>query len=423
VIEKSDQLYPNPIVDRYCSVSLGEQMEDLLAASSALWSSFISGDFPKVEISLSPNCQIRHHFHEEPIVSGILLCLDHLKELHSKLKQPSSKLDIEHMQHLRLMKSGKQTRFMIFGKSGYANSNYGLSFDWSCGLVIEIVIIRNTSASTFFVNETPTPSRSADSDGTFDLKPADSGVMLIPPYLVPRPPVVPATLTVTVMECRNLKSRLIRLIERYVSSYVIVEFCGVRRRTETVRSNNSPGFNVHNSFIFEFNDQQRKASVHFTVMDEHLINDDLLSTTEIPLEALPNRLDSSTPADITLPLILQGNLLDDSIDSRNRTDEYPPALIVRVSKVDAQEWWFAEEIKARAAAEARRMERLEELEREVHSKYSLSMKTTIKRGSDVILNAFSTDPPVDSAQGREPEMNGSSKEHWLDSDQVLMCME
>jgi hypothetical protein len=396
---------------------------DLVSACSALWSDFISGDFARVEKNLSPNCQIRHHFHEEPIVSGILLCLDHMKELHSKLKQPSSKLDIDHLQHLRLMKSGKQTRFMIFGKSGYANSNYGLSFDWSCGLVIEIVIVRNTSASVFFADQTQIPSRSADSETNFDLKPQESGVMLIPPYLVPRPPVVPATLTVTVMECRNLRSRLIRLIERSVCSYVIVEFCGVRRRTETVKHNNSPGFDVHNSFVFEFNEQQRKASILFTVMDEHFINDDLLSTTEIPLEALPNRLDSSTPADITLPLILQGNFLDDSINSRNRLDECPPALIVRVSKVDAQEWWFAEEIKARAAAEARRMERLEELEREVHSKYSLDMKAKIKRGSDVILSAFSADTPVDSAQGREPEVNGSSKEHWLDSSLVLMCME
>ena len=168
--------------------------------------------------------------------------------------------------------------------------------------------------------------------------------------------------------------------------------------------------------------------VSFIVMDEHLISDDLLATTEIPLEALPNRLDSSTPVDITLPLLLQGNILDASIDSWNRVNDLPPALIVRISKVDAQEWWFAEEIKARAEAEARRVQRLEELEREAISRFSLDHRAKGKRASDLTQGAsLSYYPPEgDSAgaQGRQHEMmNGFSKEHWMDSSHVLMCME
>jgi hypothetical protein len=341
------------------------------------------------------------------------------------LRQPSLKLDLEHLQHLRLMENRKQTRFMIFGRSGYANSNYGISLDWTSGLVIEIVIIRNTSASVFLADHSSLSSVS-EREPSSDFKPAlETGMMLIPPYLVPRPPIVPATLTITVMECRNLKSRLIRLIERSVCSYVIVELCGVRRRTETVKYSNFPGYDVHNSFVFEFNDQQRKASLFFSVMDEHFITDDLLATAEIPLEALPNRLDSSAPMDITLPLLLQGNLLDNSAESRNKLDDLPPALVVRVSKVDAQEWWFGEEIRARAEAEARRAQRLEELEREVHSKYGTDKKT--KRGSDNTTSHFPFSPPdpaqMDGANGRESEVIATSKEHWVDSDLVLMCME
>jgi hypothetical protein len=395
---------------------------DLVVATTAFWRDFIAGDFHKVQDSMSSNCQIRHQFHEDPVVIGILLASDHLKELSSKLRQPSLKLDLERLNHLRLMACGKQTRFMIFGKSGYANSNYGISLDWSCGLVIEIVIVRNTSASVFLVSHASVPETEHFSDSK---SPHETGLILIPPYLVPRPPVVPATLTITIMECRTLKSRLIRLIERSVCSYVIIECCGVRRRTETVKYNNFPCYDVHNSFVFEFNDQQRKASIFFSVMDEHLITDDLLATAEIPIEALPNRLDCSAPVDITLPLLLQGNFLDDSLDSRNKLDDLPPALVVRISKVDAQEWWFGEEVRARADAEIRRVKRLEELEREVYSKYSLDKKA--KRASETLSSHFSFSPPdtgqSDGAQGREPEVTGASKEHWVDSDLVLMCME
>lgn len=402
-----------------------DPQDTLLHSTRGFWNDFIVGNFASLEKSLSPNCQIRHNFHESPVVSGILLCLDHLKELCSRLRQPSSKLDLEHIQHLRLMKNKKQVRFMIFGKSGYANSNYGFSFDWSCSFIVEMVIIRNTSASVFFIDKTSSPPVSTEKSTKSSeaiVKPyLDTGVMLIPPYLVPRPPIVPATLTITVMECRNLKSRLIRVIERSVCSYVIVEFCGLRRRTETIKYNNFPCYDVHNSFVFEFNDQQRKSLIHFTIMDEHLINDDVLASTEIPLEALPNRLDSSNPVDITLPLILQGNLLDDTVDSRNRVDEFPPALVVRISKVDAQEWWFGEEIKARADAEAKRIERLEELEKEAISRYSLDRRSRTKRSE--ASSYVSEHLHADSAQGREPEVAGSSREHWVDSSHVLMCME
>lgn len=400
-----------------------EADEDLLRRTSMFWNDFTLGNFPSLETYLSPNCQIRHSFHESPVVLGILLCLDHLKELYSKLRQPSSKLDLERLQHLRLMKNKKQVRFMIFGRTGYTNSNYGFSFDWSCHLVIEIVIIRNSSASIFFIDNTSITHLRSDNEDTIVQPFHETGIMLIPPYLVPRPPVVPATLTITVMECRNLKSRLIRVIERYVCAYVIVEFDNIRRRTETVKYNNFPCYNIHNSFIFEYSDQQRKSSVRFTVMDEHFLRDDILATTEIPLEALPNRLDNSNPIDITLPLILQGNILGDSIDSWNRVEEFPPALVVRVSKVDAQEWWFGEEIKARVDAEAKRIERLEELEKEALSRYSLDRRPSIKRESGTSMSRASDNPHPEFVQGREPEVIGSSREHWVDSSHVLMCME
>lgn len=420
------------------------------------WNYFKISDFQQIEKYLSSNIQIRTSFHENPIRIGILLSLDYLKELSSKLRQPTLKLDLNNLQHLILMKNEKQTRFIISNKN-YSNSNlnYGFALNWSYGIIIEIVIIKNVTASLFFIENTSSNySTSLNTNNSLSSSPLSSilistppsspnlhetenrlslsnyNMILNPPYLVPRPPIVPATITITVMECRSLKSRLIRLIERSVCSYVVVEFCGIKRRTETIKYNNFPSYNIHTNFIFEFNEQQRNSSVYFTVMDEHFINDDVLAQTEVPIESLPNRLDTSTPLDITLPLILEGNIFEDSTE-RNRIDDLPPALIVRISKVDAQEWWVNEEMKARAEAEARRIERLEELEREVQLKFTAEKANPkSKRLSETSLSMVrltevneNPQPAITPQTNDGNNTNEISKTHWVDSSQVLMCME
>lgn len=438
---------------------MNENINNEINLTLKFWNYFIEGNFLQLNNFISNNCEIKNNFFEISLIKNKENSLNYLKEFHSKLLQPTLKYNYQTLNNLILIKKQKQTRFLILNKNILSNLNYGIALNWLFGVIIEIVIIKNTNSELFFnenyylnsslsseeqqnSNNNNNYNNNNDNDNENNFTTSTSltttsklssssqqNYILNPPYLVPRPPIVPATLTVTIMECCNLKSRLVRVIERSVCSYVVVEFCDVKRRTETVKYNNFPSFNIHTNFIFEFNELQRNSSIYFTIMDEHFINDDILAQAEIPIESLPNRLDSSTPIDITLPLLLEGNIFEDSNSRRNRLEDFPPSLKVRVSKVDAQEWWTNEEIKARAEAEARRLERLEELEREVQLKFTAEKANVkSKRLSETSLSMIRLTEVQDNPQPSVTPITtendiGESKAHWVDSSQVTMCME
>lgn len=298
---------------------------------------------------------------------------------------PSSRLDTTQLQHLRLMPNCKQTRFMICGRPGYISSNMGFAIDWQCEMIIGFVIIKNTSASMFLNassekgpqqdqseedswftrylrSSVDTPERSASTTVdsltvALNRRSARSSLSFLeeslhPPYLHPKPPAVPPTVTVTVLECTNLKSRLVRVISRPVSAYVTVELGGVKRRTETVKYNNYPCYDSTNSFLFEITDSDREEGVlHFTVIDEHLVNDDILAETDVPLASLRAAVDNYTPYEIKLPLVLGEIHFGLALSSNNALDDEPPMMRVRISKVDVLQWWAEKEVALRKEAD------------------------------------------------------------------------
>jgi hypothetical protein len=445
------------------------EIEDtkLLEFTRMFWSDFCSDDFSSVEALLSPDCCIRLSFSENDLgICGKEECLNYLKEIHMKLKMPISRLDTSQLQHLRLMPSCKQTRFMISGKPGHISSNMGFAIDWQCEMIIDFVIMKNTSASMFLSTNSEkgpqqdqseddnwltrymrassdAPERSAsntDSLTTSQRRPSvrSSTSYLVeslqPPFLHPKPPAVPPTVTVTILECTNLKSRLVRVISRPVSAFVTVELGGVKRRTETAKYNNYPCYDSTNSFLFEISDSDREEGVlHFTVMDEHLINDDILAETDVPLASLRASVDNHTPYEIKLPLVLGETHFGLALSSNNALDDEPPMMRVRISKVDVLQWWAEKEV-------ALRKEQDRNLRTITPTSTRGASATTVSPSSkDVKASRRHTMGPMGGAGaaaaagvagsdmggtgGALMEARKAPKSEWVDSKHVVICME
>ena len=450
----------------------------LLEFTRMFWTSFCANDFTSVEALLAPDCCIHTSFAQDDVgMSGVEACAAYLHDIYTKMKLPGSRLDMTQMHHLRLMPNCKQTRFMINGKPGYISSNMGFAVDWQLEMIICLVVVKNTSASMFLSalsgqpvlpeedtswgksifskmsvsTDMPSGAATAGSGGSSGSGATGSGIRtvstnsrrrledtLFPPYLHPKPPPVPPTVTVTILECTNLKSRLVRVISRPVSAFVSVSLGAITRRTETVKYNNYPCFDSTNAFLFEISDHDREDGVlRFKVIDEHVINDDILSETEVPLASLRAAVDHSSPYEIKLPLVLGETHYGLALTSNNVIDDEPPLLRVRINKVDAMQWWANKEVSLRAAQQ-------EQMESDGLGGESTGPGTAAGGGRPPL---GSSTLPVESVRGSsksrrsslgafgallggsDAEEPGGSmgdvvpKSQWVDDKHVILCME
>lgn len=203
----------------------------------------------------------------------------------------------------------------------------------------------------------------------YDVVMESVGVNLQAPFLIPRPPAIPAALTVTVEAATHLKSRLVRLVTRPVNSYVSVSVAGRVRDTPIVSKNSSPDYgaacaNGENIFIFELPNSvefRREGCIEFTIKDKHLRDEDVLAEVVLPIISLKCKADHTAPTRLELPVELfskhkprlgKGFIKrrSESKDSQKKGEEAISHLIVSISKVDIMLWWVLEEIRARDKA-------------------------------------------------------------------------
>lgn len=199
------------------------------------------------------------------------------------------------------------------------------------------------------------------------------GRVLEPPFLVPRPPPIPPTVSVTVVGCQYLKSRLNRLIPRPINSYVRVSVNNRTQQTEIASHTANPVYNSSNGknkFIFELSNMSEQqlsmCTIDIQVMDQHLLDEDLLAEVRVPLVYIKCQTAGSQSLGnlLTLPLNILERRLGKGFRQSNHvvTDNEVPSLQLYVSKVDIMQWWVLEELRLRDEAMELQL-RMQELKR------------------------------------------------------------
>jgi len=294
--------------------------DDLLESTQMFWSDIYSNQ--ELSYMITPDCRIASGFEQRSFgVNGIDNCLDLLYTLQKSL----SKADVNpEMQNLMLMKTGTQTRFYITGT--YLDKPFTLCFalEWCNGIIIGIVIIKEETVAEGFLRDSLDYSFTAS--GTLGRRGSlcndyskhyfFMGGTLDPPYHLPMPPVKLATVVVTVLNCRNLRSRLKRLVPRKLNPQVVIEFNGRQQKTEVVKNSSCPVYSLgggagdqhRNPFVFEIpetlDERDPNACVKFLIEDVHGFGmiSDRLSAVKVPLAAIKCAASTETPTKMTIPL-------------------------------------------------------------------------------------------------------------------------
>ena len=91
-----------------------DENENLKLLTLQFWSHFLRGNFYLLESYLFSSCEIRNSFEHSlpPLVKGVLLSLDYLKEFLLELKQFKNKINIENFSSFIILKNKKQSRFI-----------------------------------------------------------------------------------------------------------------------------------------------------------------------------------------------------------------------------------------------------------------------------------------------------------------------
>ena len=482
---------------------------DLLDATRLFWRLVLSGNFDELDNLLAPDCRIQDQFSNTGRgLNGHDKVVTKFREVNEKIN--GAKIDPE-MKHLQLMRNQTQVRFMIIGSYGFMKICLGFALEWQFGIVVAVVVMRNTTTDIFLNDETfkpiavpePTPEpthvvtsvasepvasepvgpsctstdepASASPSAGSQAMPVDDGKWypgknikrrlsqanaanaktagtsspsaapapfhnqtspdgvaqsaglvlgedLLPPFLIPKPPKVAATVTVTVLKCTNLKSRLTRLIPRPINCYVEVNVHNCTRATPVVSKNAHPVFdttNGNNRFIFEIPNtpvfNSRNGMIVITLRDKHaLLSEDVLAVVYLPLISLKCN-DSSTEDNSThlcIPLDLfekqkigkrftsGGNddaaiarskgrsISTDGNDKNSNTNvdvtEETPSLFLSVNKVDMQQWWLLAELKEREEEAVREKERMRDQRRAARLEREISDMRLVKNSKPKI---------------------------------------
>lgn len=177
---------------------------------------------------------------------------------------------------------------------------------------------------------------------------ATYGQTLDPPFLIPKPPALPASIKISIAGCTNLKSRLVRLIPRPINCYVCVSVAGITRQTPVIRDS-SPDFrnSPEASFLFELPNSaefREEGIIEIIIKDKHMLDEDVLSEVEIPLISLKTAADISDTTQLTIPLTLRGKKprfgKGFKTSKISKIDDKTSVINLTVSKVDILQWYF-----------------------------------------------------------------------------------
>jgi len=438
----------------------------LIHLTNQFWRAIVLENFTELENMLDCECCVLNSFDDVlGTTTGIFVTLAKLKELSADVQ--AGRLDTA-IQTTKVMRNNSQSRIFVHSK-GLMSSPVGIAINWLEDQITGLIVVKGANENSFFVDDTLAPSlapsqqlchtHSHSHTEPTGLPSAQECEDLLPPFLCPKPPSIPATLSVTVLSCSNLKSRMKRVITRSVDCYVTVTVDGQERRTEVVTDAN-PWFNVDNSFLFQLpedfkNSGPEKAVARFRIMDKVTFGEDQeLSTAMLPLASLRGQVNNDSPSDITLPLILHNKVGVFGFEyPQNTVDDEVPLLKVRVSKVDVLEWWGREERRLRAEAREREAAEIA-LSKKHRNRNSISASSggtgpqgaasrgsedrrdggkATRKGSWTARLSGSRGSVSASASGQQqqgeeeevdlrPVMALASKSDWVDSKHVAICM-
>lgn len=372
---------------------------DLVDATRLFWWDLMRSEPENYIVSdhLSPYCRIQEDFGDA--ARGLIGrdgCLVKLRDIKSSIIM--SGLDSK-MHHMKIMPNGSETRFILYGKVPISqtitkDATLGVAIEWHGGIVTCLTVIRNVDIKQFMDGEISHERASmcsanfsevgALSETNFDSPSVEAtdfsyrdtsvtfmGYNLRPPYRVSRPLAVPPTVSVVVLGCENLRSRLIRVVPRPMNSKVTVRVGQIAQTTQIVRDTCDPEFSKREDdpFVFQIPEAHLTNGYIEFIIDEVHVNDTPLAIARIPFAALPLKDDTSLPHDMFVPLQLLPSYMfrmppDVRISRVSKIGLYDkerhlhmtspgpltPVLKVIIAKVDIMQWWATQEIRERDIA-------------------------------------------------------------------------
>jgi hypothetical protein len=127
----------------------------ILEATNHFYDALLSGDFDTVEDMLSPDCRIQDQLVGGRGTNSLDMCMEKLRELHSKTSKAKVNMS---MKSLRLMRNGKQVRFLAMPRVAFVTMTIGFALDWHGGIIVCIVICRDTTEDAFLKDSTTAPA-------------------------------------------------------------------------------------------------------------------------------------------------------------------------------------------------------------------------------------------------------------------------
>ena len=212
----------------------------LLKLTNNFWRFLVLDNFIELENLLDCECSVLDSFDDmvggmSSQGGGIYITMGKLQEINQKINENRLETNIR---TIKVMNNQQQVRFFVQGK-GIMSSSLGIAVNWKEEKITGLIIIKKANESTFFIDDTVPVTSSKATREQVSMKPSEEQkTELLPPYLCPKPPSIPATVTVTVLSCSNLKSCMKRVVPRNVDAYVAVEVNGHERQTEVVTGAN-----------------------------------------------------------------------------------------------------------------------------------------------------------------------------------------
>lgn len=123
---------------------------DLIEYSNIFWSTVLSNDFHEVEDMLSEDCRLQDAFeNSKKGCNGCKIVLEKLVEIKTK----TSKIGLDmRVSYCKLMRNKTQTRLILKPRFAFKTVVVGIALDWECGVIVNIVIMRDTNEE-FFMND------------------------------------------------------------------------------------------------------------------------------------------------------------------------------------------------------------------------------------------------------------------------------
>jgi hypothetical protein len=400
--------------------------DDLIESTTLFWWDVIKSNQNHRGFSafLAPYCRLQDDFGDNSRgVNGKVKCEMKLIELKNRIHGARLNPIIRHIQLMNsrsasppLQPSSRQTRFLISDHLQISSqetllASIGIAIEWQHGFIIGIVISRNVLQDSFFQHLSPslsttsllsvenkttaTPS-SEQEDGYESMLECNGGFILghslSPPFLVPKPPFIPPTLSLIIMSCHNLQSRLIRFFSRPIHCRITIRVGNLTQVTPVIKNSQNPIFSSSPftavPYLFQIPPHTSVTGALEIIIEDHFpFPANILSRVHIPYSLLPLQEDTMISNEMFIRLSLNQPYLlatlpppppspssmTSSLPSSPTSSTVPPQEIssqycsigdspkiqkeiftdlvpylrIRVSKVDVYQWWIMRELQAR----------------------------------------------------------------------------